>query len=206
MSSVTGSYIIGSHVVQNQRLILGNLATGQTTQYGGVADDGFYKKGIVKAYDVLTDGQYSGSVNITLNVKTDAHANACVFDRNTGLMWSRTVSASVGPTSTGALPWTTNGSGEGIFTYVAAANAAGLAGYSDWRVPNAIEIMSLIDYEAPNGLPDATAFPAWTTATQWTSTTQPNVTTNGMTYGPTQGSIAGGTVKTGALFVALVRG
>ena len=156
------------------------LATGQTTQYGGLADDGFYEKGELHRYTVLTTGQYSGTVNIALNGKTDAHSNACVMDDATGLMWSRTVSASVGPTSNGLLPYTTNGSGEGIYTYAAAANTAGLAGYSDWRVPNLFELITLCDYEASTAYPNATAFPTWSANAVYSSTTGPSLTTGAM--------------------------
>lgn len=42
------------------------LATGQVTQYSSELDDGFYKKGIVKAYTILTTGAQSGNVTIDL--------------------------------------------------------------------------------------------------------------------------------------------
>ena len=186
------------------------LKTGQTTSYGSGSgvDDGGYEIGIAKRYTVLTTGQYSGTTNITVNGKTDAHSNACVEDIETRLIWSRTVSASVGPTSTGALPWTTTGSGgtaEGIFPYVAAANSAALAGYSDWRIPNDLELQSLREMEAPNANPDSTAFPTGWTGTVWSSTTQPNNTANAMATLFSSGT-NGSPVKTTANFCALVRG
>lgn len=152
--------------------------TGQTTVYI-TGDNGTYQTGYDHRYEVLTTGQYSGTTAITVNGKTDTHSNACVKDHQFKLMWSRTVSASVGPASNGLLPWTTNGSGEGIFTYVAAANTAGLAGYTDWRVPNINESQSLADFEAPSGFPNTTAFPSIPTNT-WTSTTRPDVTANAL--------------------------
>ncbi len=186
------------------------LKTGQTTSYGSGSgvDDGALQVGVAKSYTVLTAGQYSGSTNITVNSKTDAHGNACVIDNNTGLMWSRKVSASVGPTSTGALPWTTTGSGgtaEGIFPYVAAANSAALAGHSDWRIPNDLELQTLRDMEAATANPDSTAFPTGWTGTVWSSTTQPSNTANAMAtlYGSGGNS---STAKTTANFCALVRG
>ena len=202
MSSILGT---GGRI---RRALL--LKTGQTTSYGsgtGV-DDGAYEIGVAKSYTVLTAGQYSGSTNITINSKTDAHANACVIDNNTGLMWSRTVSASVGPTSTGALPWTTTGSGgtaEGIFPYAAAANAAALAGYSDWRVPNDLELQALRDMEAATANPDSTAFPTGWNVTVWSSTTQPNVTTNAFQVSFLTGGMSGN-AKTNNFLCALVRG
>lgn len=149
------------------------LKTGQTTQYGGYDDDGFYEWGVAKAYTVLTLGQYAGVTAITLNAKVENHSNNCVQDDETGLMWSRTVSgANVGPANNGLLPWTTNGAGEGIFTYIAAANAVTLAGHADWRVPNLFEAWSLVNSEVPTGMPDGAAFPVWQRLLH-TSTTHP---------------------------------
>lgn len=187
------------------------LATGQTTSYGSGAgvDDGALQKGVAKSYTILTADQYSGTTNITINSKTDVHSNNCVIDNNTGLMWSRTVSASVGASSNGLLAWTTTGSGataQGIFAYCAAANAAGLAGYTDWRVPNYFSLISITDYEAANAVPDSTAFPSFPPGNAvWSSTTQPNNTANAMAVGYTSGGSAQA-VKTTAYYCILVRG
>lgn len=151
----------------------GLKVTGQTTQYGGYDDDGFYERGIAEDYTVLTLGQYAGVTVITLNAKNENHSNNCVIDNVYGLMWSRTVSGpNMGPVNNGLLPWTTAG-GEGIFPYIAAANAAGLAGYADWRGPNDEELASLRNMEAPSAIPDAVAFPVWPNTYVWSSTTTP---------------------------------
>ncbi len=178
------------------------LATGQTTSYAA-NDDGDLEKGIPHSYTVLTTGQYSGTTNITINAKTNAHSNECVFDAATGLMWSRNVSGSVGPTSNGLLPWTVNAGGEGIFEYAAAANSASLAGYTDWRIPNAFEAYSLAKIEA--GGVDTTAFPSWVSMI-WTSTTRPVTTTQALSTIYAQGTLITGNLKTVTLNVALVRG
>lgn len=150
------------------------LKTGQTTQYGGYEDDGYFEKGLSKQYDILTTGRYAGTTAITLNAKTDTHSNNCVYDQRTKLMWSRYVAGSVGPGSNGSLPWTTNVNGEGIFAYADAANAAKLAGHDDWRIPNSQELLSLLKNEQPSSYPDTIAFPIWTGNNYiWTSTTAP---------------------------------
>ena len=187
--------------------VSGLLATGQTTSYGsgtGV-DDGGYEKGIVKSYTVLTTGQYSGTTNITINGKTDVHSNGCAIDNNTGLMWSRTVSASVGPTSNGLIPWTTNANGEGIFPYCAAANVAGLAGYSDWRIPNYFELVSIMDYEAPSALPNSAAFTIASGIVITSSTTQATSANNPMSKISNTGTDAV-QAKTVTVYCILVRG
>lgn len=182
------------------------LATGQATSYVDY-DDGYYEKGIAKAYTVLTAGQYSGTVNITLNAKTDAHSNNCVFDHNTGLMWSRYASASVGAGSNGFLPWTTNGDGEGIFPYCAAANAASLGGHADWRVPNIYEIFLLTNSGGVSPIPNTTAFPSFSTAATYaSSTTLANPDTSySMSVDFFLGEVRYA-VKTTSYFVLLLRG
>jgi len=203
---------------QSHRMRALLLATGQLTSYGSGAglDDGSIMAGKIKRYTVLTLGQYAGTTNITINGKTDIHSNNCVEDNETGLMWSRTHSASVGPASNGLLPWTTTGAGvtaEGIFAYIAAANLALLAGYGNnanpmlnWRPPNAEELASLRDMEAPNALPDPVAFPVWSAGSgQFSSTTDPSVITAAMGINFTSGVVNSNT-KTLTRLCALVRG
>jgi len=187
--------------------VSGLLATGQTTSYGsgtGV-DDGALRKGIAKSYTILTTGQYSGTVAITINSKTDTKSNNCVLDNNTGIMFSRYVSATLGPSSNGLLAWTTNVNGEGIFSYCAAANVAGLAGYSDWRIPNMNELMSIRGTAAASAVPDTTAFPSFPASVAWSSTTAPNATTFAIQGNFLSGSLPA-VVKTTTSYALLVRG
>lgn len=182
------------------------LKTGQLTQYAGYLDDGYYQKGLSKKYTILTTGSRAGTTNITLNGKTDFHSNNCVYDQRTKLMWSRYASASVGPTSDGKLPFTTNGDGEGIFPYVQAANNALLSGYNDWRIPNCFEFLSLMDFEPPIASPDVTAFPDMLAAAWYaTSTVNPAGTTQNKTANFQLGSLDNDN-KTSSRYTLLVRG
>jgi len=157
------------------------LKTGQTTDFTPAGrttkDDGGFQRGIAGSkadgqYNILTTGQYSGTTNITVDSIVDAHTNNCVQDKVTGLMWSREASANIFGTGTQGLLWDdTAGTNQDIFEYCDQANLSALAGFSDWRIPNASEISSLsILNTSTNGKPNTTAFPVWSNR-QWTSTT-----------------------------------
>ena len=182
------------------------IKTGQLTSYGSGTglDDGALRPGETPVFVVLSTGQYSGTTNITINSKTDAHSNNVVYCVNNHRMYSRYVSASVGPTSNGLLPWTTNGSGEGVFTYAAAARAANLAGHNDWRPANARELFDIMDLEAPTGVPDSTAFPTFPASTAFSITTAPNNTAKGLVGNYNGGQVAS-VGKTTTAYCLLVR-
>lgn len=92
------------------------------------------------------------------------------------------------------------------FSYAAAANAAALGGYSDWVVPMDLELKALCDMEQPNAVPDATAFPSWSTADYfWSSSTQPNSTTYALIVHFGHGAVYGNDKAT-AYFSCFVRG
>jgi hypothetical protein len=120
-------------------------------------------------------------------------------------MWSRYVAGSVGPGSNGKLPWTTNVNGEGIYAFAAAANAALLGGYGDWRIPNELELVNLRDLEQPTAMPDAVAFPGWINDYILSSTTHPYDSTYAVVVLYTNGA-RDSVLKTAVYYVALVRG
>lgn len=65
------------------------------------------------------------------------NGNGTISDRSTALMWAQEDS---GPDAPGGLDWL------GALNWVQSKNAAGYLGYSDWRLPNAKELQSLLDY------------------------------------------------------------
>ncbi len=96
---------------------------------------------------------------------------------------------------------------QSIFSYVAAMNAAALAGYSDWRVPNIYDLSSLQKWEQPSSLPDSTYFTSFPQAFIWSSTRRPIAASTSaldLGYG-NQGTAATDTIAT-AQFVIPVRG
>lgn len=188
--------------------IIDRTPAGYTTK-----DDGGFQKGIAgskadEQYIILTTGQYSGNTNITVNAIIDTHTNACVFDKVTGLMWNREPSPAIYGTGTEDLLWDdTAGSNEDIFNYCDQANANNLSGFSDWRVPNLIEICSLILYDSSNGPPtiNLTAFPAWKFGAFHSSTTQINNSGKSLSANFTAGTTAGISKTTIRDVCALVR-
>jgi hypothetical protein len=177
------------------------LKTGQTTNYTPAGrtsqDDGGVQAGIAGSmldgqYIILTTGQYSGTTNITIGALTDIHSNECVFDKVTGLMWSRTPSAAVFGVGTQNLFWSSEVLLEDIFNYCDQANLAGLSGFNNWRIPNIKELFMMRIIETPSALPNTVAFPSIVDTTiLWSSTTSAktvnvalvNAFTSGGTYG-----------------------
>lgn len=172
--------------------IIDRSPAGRTTK-----DDGGFQRGIKGSkgnaqYQILTTGQYSGITNITVNSIIDAHSNECVFDKVSGLMWSRTQTPVIYGTGTENLFWDdTGGVNEDIFEYCDQANISNLSGFSDWRIPNYNEIISLFILSTGIALPNNTAFPLITTASKWSSTTQVNNSANGYIFNFGAGSTGG---------------
>ena len=181
------------------------LVTGQTTSYE-TGDDGDLEKGISREYTVLTSGNYSGTTNITVNAKTVALSNNAVIDEKTGLMWARDVPQSdIGPDSDGKLLWKDAVNSEDIFEFCDQANAEPLGGHSDWRVPNAMELISIVDYGQANPPIDTSAFPSTPTDYAWVSTTRPDSSANAFIVRLTTGRMVSDAKASGKYNCRLVR-
>ena len=78
------------------------------------------------------------------------HGDGTVTDLHTGLMWEKKCSGCGGLHDVRKrLRWSGNGRERTIWDWLDAVNGngkAGFAGYSDWRIPNVTELMSIVDY------------------------------------------------------------
>ena len=89
----------------------------------------------------------------------------CITDKLTGLMWPKNgiigFSNGASPYTPLATPelnntdathnqvaWSLSGSTNEVFTAIANLNTEKLCGYSDWRLPNKVELKSLVNYGA----------------------------------------------------------
>lgn len=88
-----------------------------------------------------------------------------VRDQNTGLLWSQCSEGQGGAGCVGAsldLDW---------FAALNACNNLNLAGRTDWRLPNANELLSIVNFNISNPAIDAGFFPNTPNGAYWTSTT-----------------------------------
>ena len=86
------------------------------------------------------------------------NGNGTITDTSTGLMWQKT------PNS-GEMDWEV--------ALVFCEQELGLAGYTDWRMPNRHELHTLVDYTREDPAIDPTYFDHPSYSAYWTSTTDP---------------------------------
>lgn len=132
---VTGTATVGSGTVTN-----GLLRTGQTISYGP-GSDGDLQKGTTQSFTDNGDGT--------------------ITDVRTGLMWEKKSANGDVHDWTNTYDWsagTDQMDGSMVATFLAALNAGGgFAGYTDWRIPNRNELLSLVSFESAN----PSTFPAF---------------------------------------------
>jgi len=204
-----------------------------TAPYPG--QDGRFGRDAARAAGVLpakTGGGAAGFDFTALNASgnpTTPGGHACVKDNVTGLTWevkpttpntslryaghTYTWYDSTRPSEQGSqggnscnatLP---PGSLCNTQAYVAAVNAAGLCGKSDWRLPTSQELLSIVHNGVWNPSIDTTYFPdssVWTSVHWWTSETYAPVPANAWLVDFVYGGTVDGN-KTFAYWVRLVR-
>ena len=137
-----------------EKLILSRLLpkTGQSTQYK-FGDDATYQAGWWRGKTVAT--------NRTRFIAKTIGGDDVVIDLATGLMWAADGNEA-GCNNGTDLSW------DAGITY---ANALDFAGFTDWRVPNIKELISIHDYSIDVPALQEPPFSNTKTETYWASTT-----------------------------------
>lgn len=177
--------------------------TGQETVFGP-NDDGTLQTGINWPNPRFThqDGHFSFN-------------DGKIKDQLTGLLWMRDGSTpTVNGTIDGVIPFTCNG---GVFNWTEALNYAncwnqytGLYGRKDWRLPNVVELESLMNSGDPNAAAwlNSQGFeniPTTSPTFYWTSTTYSDSTDSAWVLSATEGRTAT-SLKTNNYLTLLVAG
>lgn len=125
---------------------------------------------------VLTAAAVAQTCNSTTpddapDARYQVNGNGTVTDLQTGLMWMR---CSLGQTWDGSNATCTGSASTYTWQLAlqAAANldqASGYAGYTDWRLPNLRELMSIVRYHCYSPAINLTMFPATVAAPYWSS-------------------------------------
>jgi hypothetical protein len=107
------------------------------------------------------DGSYAPVLTKPSYTVYSAGISSVTLDNVSGLMWI------TNPRTDAAMG--------GLYIWTAAATACATksyAGYTDWRLPNVRELMSIADYSKDTGpAVNAAAFPGTRSSTYWSSTT-----------------------------------
>jgi len=142
----------------SERVIDSQWASSSLYRGASVRDSGKlfgvnFADGRIKGYDLLMPFGNREKTFFVLCVRGNPkygqndfrdNANGTISDRATGLMWTKADSDK-------GMNW------EAGLAWAQAKNAAHFLGHSDWRLPNAKELQSLVDYAR---CPDATQSPA----------------------------------------------
>ena len=132
--------------------------TGQVTQHAA-GDDGTYEA-----------GWWVGRLNANNRVRfilSTIGGDDIVIDRATGLMWARNGWAA-GCNNGNLLDWAAS---------IVYANGLTFATFSDWRIPNSLELVSICRYDLWNPSINP-LFINTNSGPYWTSTTRPDAITN----------------------------
>lgn len=133
-------------------IITRQLPKTNMTTVLAAGDDGTYQAGWWKGKTVAN--------NRTRFIAKTINGDAVVIDNATGLMWP------AGFMDDGA-----NGGLEtDVYTQITYANSLTFAGYSDWRMPNINELLSIVDFSQNNPALNTTFFKDVMTEHFWTST------------------------------------
>ena len=93
-----------------------------------------------------------------------------------------------------------------IWDALAQVNANSLGGYTDWRIPNAFELYSLVNLGNCNPAIDTTVFPSTPANYHWTASTDPCYSSLACSVGFGNGVVHHNNKQTSKFYVRFVRG
>jgi len=149
-------------------------ATGQTTAYTANKNDG-----IPGAVAVPDDGTLQAGAPLSFL----DNGNGTITDQNTRLMWEKKSDDGTLHDKDNSYWWSGNGANETLWDWLEDVNAQAFGGFQDWRIPNARELLSIVDFQSVWAVPAAVNTNCVAGATvltgscsfqsaYWTSTTQ----------------------------------
>lgn len=164
--------------------------TGQTTSYE-TGDDGDREDGRGFSFLALTCNNWFGNQNrFTDETGAQTYTNDLVLDWQYQLMWYRLPFGTVAT-------WTLAVSG---------AEGQTTAGYTDWRLPNIKQLESLVNYGMSDTMNYAPLNISSTPyANIWSSTTNPNATTEAYRINPVNGNVNGLAKATAGVYYVICR-
>jgi len=93
-----------------------------------------------------------------------------------------------------------------IWDALAQANANSLGGYTDWRIPNYLELPTIVDLGNVDPCIDTTVFPSTPGNYHWTSSTRPDGTTHAFYVDFSNGLVSSSGKQTRKYYGRFVRG
>jgi len=157
------------------------------------AGGGLLKTGQITSYRTGDDGTYQKG---TAKSYTD-NGDGTITDNVTGLMWAKDGNGA-GCNNGATLTWN---------AAIDWAEGLTFATHSDWRLPNAVEIMTLMVEDAGQGAPyiNTTYFPNTVSDDYWSSTSRPSNTDSALCANFSNGLLDNYN-KTNSTYVRAVRG
>jgi len=175
---------------KNTIFLIKQLKTGQDTTYE-TGDDGERQNGRSTSFMQLSCNNWFGNTNrFTAIDGTQTLVDDLMLDWQTGLMWY------VLPFGTVAT-WQLANSG---------AEASTQAGYNDWFLPNVNELESLRNLDVSDTMSySPLGIMSTPYANLWTSSTNPNATTEAYRMNPVNGNLNGTTKATAGIYYMICR-
>jgi len=157
--TAAGERLIDAQYASNTRYVANTAHDGGTTLFGVNFADGR-----IKGYGLTMPGGgektffvqcVRGNADYGVNTFVD-NGDQTITDQATGLMWAQSDSAA-------AMSW------QEALAWVQTQNAVDFLGYDDWRLPDAKELQSIVDYDRSPDVTNSAALDPIFTATSFTN-------------------------------------